>query len=57
MDVVQNFSDDNYNIPNLASFKTVRIYVFSVILSINSDYFIKFVINNIEISVNTSIIM
>jgi len=39
MDIVQNFSDDNENIPNLASFKTVFIYMFRVILSRNSDYF------------------
>jgi len=39
MDIVQNFSDDSDNIPNLASFKTLCIYVFRVILSINSDYF------------------
>jgi len=39
VDIFQNFSDDNDNIPNLASFKTVLIYVFRLILSINSDYF------------------
>jgi len=39
MDIIQNFCVDNDNIPNLASFKTVCIYVFRVILSVKSDYF------------------
>jgi hypothetical protein len=39
MDIVQNFSDDSNYIPNLASFKTVCIYVLCVILSVKSDYF------------------
>lgn len=38
-DIVQNFSDDDDNIPKLASFKTVRIYVFRVMLSINRNCF------------------